>query len=294
MNLFYQKIAKQHQELAILPEKKLIHEFIDNLFAILFSNTSKSFEFEETIKFKFNELEKQFDELVSNFSSKKDQKQQTKIFFNAIPHLHHTALSDAQTIFAKDPAAKSIEEVLYSYPGFFAISMYRFSNQLWKQNLRILARTLSEYAHIKTSIDIHPGAQIGNDFAIDHGTGVVIGETTIIGNNVQIYHGVTLGALTVKKEDAFTKRHPSIEDNVIIYANSTILGGQTIVGKDSIIGGNVCLTYSIPPNSVVYNKNEIKIKTLSKKLKEIPKNTAILTLNYGTTERYLSINESFD
>ncbi|WP_433764260.1 serine O-acetyltransferase [Flavobacterium ginsenosidimutans] len=294
MNLFYQKIAKQHQELAILPEKRLIHEFIDNLFAILFSNTSKSFEFEETIKFKFNELEKQFDGLVSNFSSKKDQKQQTKIFFNAIPHLHHTALSDAQTIFAKDPAAKSIEEVLYSYPGFFAISMYRFSNQLWKQNLRILARTLSEYAHIKTSIDIHPGAQIGNDFAIDHGTGVVIGETTIIGNNVQIYHGVTLGALTVKKEDAFTKRHPSIEDNVIIYANSTILGGQTIVGKDSIIGGNVWLTYSIPPNSVVYNKNEIKIKPLSKKLKEIPKNTAILTLNYGTTERYLSVNESFD
>ncbi|MBS7254752.1 serine O-acetyltransferase EpsC [Flavobacterium branchiicola] len=260
MSSFYKEIAKQHQDLVILPEKKLIHQFIDDLFIILFSNTSKSFESEETIKYKFKLLEKQFDELVLDFSPKSDQKQQTEIFFRAVPHLHKKALNDALTIYAKDPAAKSLEEVLYSYPGFFAISVYRFSHQLWEQDLKLLARTISEYAHIKTSIEIHPGAEIGSDFAIDHGTGIVIGETTVIGNNVQIYQGVTLGALSVKKEEAFIKRHPTIEDNVIIYANSTILGGQTTVGKDSIIGGNVWLTYTVPSNSVVYHKNEIKIR----------------------------------
>lgn len=261
MNSFYQEIAKQHQQLLILPEKKLIHKFIDELFGILFSNTSKSFGCLTTIENKIDDLEKQFDELVLDFApNNENSKQQTKIFFEAIPYLHKKALNDAQTIFAKDPAAKTLEEVLYSYPGFFAISVYRFSHQLWEQDLKLLARTISEYAHIKTSIEIHPGAQIGDDFAIDHGTGIVIGETAVIGNNVQIYQGVTLGALSVKKEEAFIKRHPTIEDNVIIYANSTILGGQTTVGHDSIIGGNVWLTYTIPSNSVVYHKNEMKIK----------------------------------
>jgi len=261
MTSFYQEIAKQHQQLLILPEKKVIHHFIDELFAILFSNTSKSFGLLTTIENKFDELEKQFDELVLDFAPKNENsKQQTKTFFEALPNLHKKALNDAQTIFTKDPAAKSLEEVLYSYPGFFAISVYRFSHQLWEQDLQLLARTISEYAHIKTSIEIHPGAQIGEDFAIDHGTGIVIGETAVIGNNVQIYQGVTLGALSVNKDEAFKKRHPTIEDNVIIYANSTILGGQTTVGKDSIIGGNVWLTYTIPHNSVVYHKNEIKIK----------------------------------
>lgn len=261
MNSFYQEIAKQHQELLILPEKKLIHQFIDDLFIILFSNTSKSYESEATIKYKFNQLKKQFDDLVFDFSPKSDEnRDQTTHFFNAIPSLHKQALNDSLTILTKDPAAKSLEEVLYSYPGFFAIAVYRFSHQLWKQDLKLLARTISEYAHIKTSIEIHPGAKIGSDFAIDHGTGIVIGETAVIGNNVQIYQGVTLGALSVKKEEAFIKRHPTIEDNVIIYANSTILGGQTTVGRDSIIGGNVWLTYSVPSNSVVYHKNEMKIK----------------------------------
>ncbi|CAC9975086.1 serine acetyltransferase [Flavobacterium sp. WLB] len=261
MNSFYQEIARQHQELLILPEKKLIHQFIDELFSILFSNTSKSYGIVAIIENKFDGLEKQFDELVLDFAPKnQNTKRQTETFFEALPYLHKKALNDAQTIFAKDPAAKSLEEVLYSYPGFFAIAVYRFSHQLWKQDLKLLARTISEYAHIKTSIEIHPGAKIGNDFAIDHGTGIVIGETTIIGNNVQIYQGVTLGALSVKKEEAFIKRHPTIEDNVIIYANSTILGGQTTVGRDSIIGGNVWLTYSVPSNSVVYHKNEMKVK----------------------------------
>jgi len=261
MEFFYKEIANQHQNLLILPKKKLIHHFIDELFAVLFSNTSKSFGDVTIIEDKFAELERQFNELVLDFEPKTDKsRQQTKFFFDALPHLYKVALNDAKTILAKDPAAKSLEEVLYSYPGFFAIAIYRFSHQIWKQDLKLLARTISEYAHSKTSIEIHPGAEIGDDFAIDHGTGIVIGETVIIGNNVQIYQGVTLGALSVKKEEAFVKRHPTIEDNVIIYANSTILGGQTTVGRDSIIGGNVWLTYTIPSNSVVYHKNEIKIK----------------------------------
>ncbi len=261
MNSFYQEIAKKHQSLSILPQKKDIHQFIEDLFSVLFSNTSKSFGHLPIIEHKFEVLEKEFNEIVRNYTSdKNDSFKQSINFFEALPELYRKTLNDAETIYAKDPAAKSIEEVLYAYPGFFAIAVYRFSNQLWKQELRLLARTFSEYAHIKTSIEIHPGAQIGDEFAIDHGTGIVIGETTIIGNNVQIYQGVTLGALSVKKEEAFIKRHPTIEDNVVIYANSTILGGQTTVGKDSIIGGNVWLTYSVPSNSVVYHKNEMKIK----------------------------------
>jgi len=261
MNSFYQEIAKQHQSFLILPKKKLIHQFIDELFSVLFSNTSKYAGSLATIESKFQLLEKDFNDLVLDFEPNSDKsRQQTKIFFESLPRLHKKALNDADTIFTKDPAAKSLEEVLYTYSGFFAIAIYRFSHQIWEQDLKLLARTISEYAHIKTSIEIHPGAQIGNDFAIDHGTGIVIGETAVIGNNVQIYQGVTLGALSVKKEKAFVKRHPTIEDNVIIYANSTILGGQTTVRKDSIIGGNVWLTHTIPSNSVVYHKNEIKIK----------------------------------
>jgi serine O-acetyltransferase len=261
MKYFYQEIAKQHQNLMILPKKKLIHQFIDELFSVLFSNTSKSFGSLDTIENRFLELQAEFSELVLDFEPKSNKIQlQTQTFFEALPKLYKKALNDANTILEKDPAAKLLEEVLYTYPGFFAIAIYRFSHQIWKQDLKLLARTISEYAHIKTSIEIHPGATIGDDFAIDHGTGIVIGETAIIGNNVQIYQGVTLGALSVKKEEAFIKRHPTIEDNVIIYANSTILGGQTTVGRDSIIGGNVWLTHTISSNSVVYHKNEIKIK----------------------------------
>jgi serine O-acetyltransferase len=261
MKSFYQEIAKQHQSLLILSKKKLIHQFIDELFSALFLNTSKSFGSEAIIEEKFTDLEVQFNELMLDFAPENiKSRQQTKTFFEALPILHKKALNDAKTIFAKDPAAKSLEEVLYAYPGFFAIAIYRFSHQIWGQDLKLLARMISEYAHSKTSIEIHPGAEIGEDFAIDHGTGIVIGETAIIGDNVQIYQGVTLGALSVKKGEAFIKRHPTIENNVIIYANSTILGGQTTVGRDSIIGGNVWLTYTIPSNSVVYHKNEIKIK----------------------------------
>ncbi|WP_417365720.1 serine O-acetyltransferase EpsC [Flavobacterium beibuense] len=175
--------------------------------------------------------------------------------------LHQKMEDSLKAIFAFDPAAKSRTEVLVSYPGFFAIAIYRVAHELWVNDVPVLPRLISEYVHGKTGIDIHPGATIGDRFFIDHGTGIVIGETSVIGNDVKIYQGVTLGALSVHKEEASVKRHPTIGDNVTIYANATILGGNTVVGNDSVIGGNVWLTNSIPSRSLVYHKSEITIKS---------------------------------
>jgi serine O-acetyltransferase len=158
-----------------------------------------------------------------------------------------------------DPAAKSLREVYLAYPGFYAIAVYRLSTQLLKQGILILPRMMSEFAHGVTGTDIHPGAQIGNSFFIDHATGIVIGETTIIKNNVTIFQGVTLGGIQVKKSMASVKRHPTIESNVIIYANATILGGDVIIGEHSVIGANVCIMESTLENSVVTVQSENKI-----------------------------------
>ena len=173
------------------------------------------------------------------------------------------SMLDAKAIFDCDPAAGDLEEVINIYPGFFAISIYRVANQFWKVGLTKCARIISEHVHSKTGIDIHPAATIGNAFAIDHGTGIVIGQTTVIGDRVKIYQGVTLGALQVSKSLHETKRHPTIENDVIIYSNATILGGETVIGHDTIIGGNVWVTKSIPPNSMVFHKNEIVVRDLS-------------------------------
>jgi serine O-acetyltransferase len=168
---------------------------------------------------------------------------------------------DLDAIFAlnSDPAAKSLREVYLAYPGFYAIAVYRLSHQLLKQEIPVLPRMMSEFAHSTTGTDIHPGAEIGDSFFIDHATGIVIGETTIIKNNVTIFQGVTLGGIQVMKSMASTKRHPTIESNVTIYANATILGGDVVIGENSIIGANVCITASIPENSIVTVKSENKI-----------------------------------
>ena len=152
-----------------------------------------------------------------------------------------------------DPAARSQEEVILAYPGVEAIMVHRVAHELWVRNVAMIPRMMSEHVHGKTGIDIHPGATIGDFFFIDHGTGVVIGETTEIGSHVKLYQGVTLGALSVQKELANSKRHPTIEDDVTIYAGATILGGNTVIGRGSIIGGNVWLTESVPPNSRIYH-----------------------------------------
>lgn len=172
----------------------------------------------------------------------------------ALPEIRRKVHTDAQAALQGDPAAHSIEEVILSYPGIEAVMVYRLAHFLHINGVPIIPRIMSEYIHGKTGIDIHPGAVIGDYFFIDHGTGVVIGETCIIGKNVKIYQGVTLGALSVRKDMSNKKRHPTIEDAVTIYAGATILGGETVIGSGSVIGGNVWITDSIKPESKVYNK----------------------------------------
>lgn len=180
-------------------------------------------------------------------------------FENTFPKIRKKLDLDAQAAVNRDPAAKSLQEIYLAYPGFYAIAVYRLSNQLLKQKIPVLPRMMSEFAHSITGTDIHPGAEIGESFFIDHATGIVIGETTIIKNNVTIFQGVTLGGIQVKKNMASTKRHPTIENNVIIYANATILGGDVVVGENSVIGANVCVTESISKDSVVTVQAENKI-----------------------------------
>lgn len=180
-------------------------------------------------------------------------------FTAQLPVLRAALLRDASAILASDPAAEGLAEVISSYPGFYATALHRLAHALYQRGLPRLPRLLSEYAHQRTGIDIHPGARIGPSFAIDHGTGIVIGETAVIGAHVQMYQGVTLGALRVTKGLRGTKRHPTIEDHVVMYAGATILGGSTVVGAHSIIGGNVWLTESIPSHSRVYHRAHLQI-----------------------------------
>ena len=186
-------------------------------------------------------------------------------FIQALPRLREVLATDVRAAMEGDPAAKSDDEVITSYPGLFAITVQRIAHELYKLQVPGLPRAMTEYAHSFTGIDIHPGAEIGNYFFIDHGTGVVVGETTEIGNRVRLYQGVTLGALSMPKEavESFRnkKRHPTIEDDVIIYSNTTILGGGTVIGARSTIGGNVWLTESVPPDTKVYLKKPELIYT---------------------------------
>jgi serine O-acetyltransferase len=181
-------------------------------------------------------------------------------FLKELPKLRTMLAKDIRAAFDGDPAAKGYDEIIFSYPGIWAIMVNRIAHKLYIQGIPLMPRIMTEYAHGRTGIDIHPGAHIGESFFIDHGTGVVIGETCVIGNSVRIYQGVTLGALSLSKADCkrlrSKKRHPSIEDDVIIYANATILGGDTVVGARSVIGGNVWLTHSVPPDTEVFIRKQ--------------------------------------
>jgi serine O-acetyltransferase len=179
-------------------------------------------------------------------------RQVARELLDALPRLRAVLLEDADAIYHGDPAAVDHDEVIRTYPGFLAIAIYRVAHHFHRRQIPVIPRVLTEYAHALTGIDIHPGAVIGPRFCIDHGTGIVIGETTEIGRNVKLYQGVTLGALSVGKDMARTKRHPTVEDDVVIYASTTILGGNTVVGRGSVIGGNVWLLHSVPPNSRVH------------------------------------------
>jgi serine O-acetyltransferase len=239
-----------------IPNKKSVEIAVKKLFKTLFPFTG-----DITAPFTDTGHKTVRDLLVLIFSGLTDDPVDlTDRLMGRMPEIKTILLKDASFMFESDPAARSLEEVIAIYPGFFAIYCYRIAHELERMSVPLLPRMITEYAHKITGIDIHPGAVIGTPFSIDHGTGIVIGETTSIGNHVKVYQGVTLGALSVDKSKASRKRHPTIEDNVILYAGCTILGGNTVVGHHSIIGGNVWLTESVAPFCVVYHKSEIIVK----------------------------------
>ena len=239
--------------------KTKVQAFTEKLFYTLFDANDSLTESVE-------ELEKSFKE-ISKIASKKPQELCDGVwiqFLEKLPSVLEKLKRDAEYILENDPASNSIEEVYLGYPGFYAIAIYRLSHELYLLDMLLFSRLMSEYAHQITGTDIHAGATIASPFFIDHATGIVIGETTVIEKNVKLYQGVTLGALSVSKEMKNSKRHPTVEKNVCIYANATILGGETIIGKDSVIGGNTWITRSIPEKSLVTNTTitEVKIKEL--------------------------------
>lgn len=252
---FIKKIFDTHQQCTKCPPTSSIILFFNDILGTLFPNFStspaRSLElFEDSVV----ELKQTLHDLLyKNIIDENVSK--TKIvqsFFHNIPNIYDKLLRDVDAMFEGDPAANSPSEVIRSYPGFYAIASYRVANQLAMLGVKNVPRIITENAHSRTGIDIHPHAAIGEYFCIDHGTGIVIGETAIVGDHVKMYQGVTLGALSVSKQDAKIKRHPTIGDHVVLYAGATILGGKTVIGSHSTIGGNVWLTQSIPPNSKVY------------------------------------------
>ncbi|KFE62004.1 serine O-acetyltransferase EpsC [Hyalangium minutum] len=190
-------------------------------------------------------------------------------FMEQLPEIYAWLQQDAESIHKADPAARSVDEVILTYPGFYAIAIFRVAHALHTLGMPLLPRLLTEFAHQRTGVDIHPGATIGRRFVIDHGTGVVIGETTVIGDGVKIYQGVTLGALVVEKNLSNKKRHPTLENEVVVYANATILGGDTVVGWGTVIAGNAWLTQSVPPQSIVTRRTEVRHRVSDVDLGEI-------------------------
>lgn len=259
---FLYHIWNKQQDTESVPSNVQIANWALQLIHLLFPEHNKSsYSQISDIEKKFGCLESDLATILSNTTACQplDYRRIARQFTESIPKLYANLNTDAVAALEGDPAAKSEFEVVRAYPGFFAICFYRIAHQLLLLDIPLLPRILTEYAHSKTGIDIHPGAQIAEYFFIDHGTGTVIGETCCIGKNVKLYQGVTLGALSVDKSMASTKRHPTVEDHVVIYSGATILGGETVVGHHSIIGGNVWLTKSVPPASTVYHTPSIKV-----------------------------------
>lgn len=254
---FIDQLYTDHQRAANFPSPLLVDDWIRTLLQFLFPEYSERHYPNRSVfqrQFETNGLKLLtiLDTLQEELPAPANAIQAN--FYAALPTIRNLLREDAEAILAGDPAARTITEVITTYPGFFAIAIYRIANCLCKLGIPLVPRILSELAHKQTGIEIHPGATIGRRFCIDHGTGVVIGETVEIGDDVKIYQGVTLGALSVKKEMARTKRHPTIEDRVVIYAGATILGGDTVIGADSIIGGNTWIVESTAAKSRIYYK----------------------------------------
>lgn len=240
------------------------YAFLHSLLGVLFPHfDNRHLCYASDITSAFADLKKDLAKLLQRSQCNLEEAKKQEVlanFFAELPSIYDTLVKDAEAILAGDPAAVNLDEIILAYPGFWAIAVHRLSHALYKQGVLVLPRVFSEFAHERTGIDIHPGAEIAEYFCIDHGTGIVIGETCQIAKNVKIYQGVTLGALSVDKSFAATKRHPTIEEGVVIYAGTTILGGETVVGAGSIIGGNVWLTESVPANSRVYHRAEKTIR----------------------------------
>ena len=252
---FLNTLYQAHQECPDAPSPSSVIHFFDELLGTLFPDFArKPFTRVRELELHLQELQLQLRQLLFKCPKQESSKQEAVAgkFFQELPLLHTRLSQDVTAMYEGDPAAQSLREVIRTYPGFYAIAAYRVAHILHSLEVQVLPRIITEHAHSKTGVDIHPAAKIGDYFCIDHGTGIVIGETTEIGNHVKMYQGVTLGALSVNKEDAKKKRHPTIEDHVVLYAGATILGGETHIGHHSVIGGNVWVTRSLAPYTKVY------------------------------------------
>jgi serine O-acetyltransferase len=258
------------------PDKTEIINILENLFTIVYpgfyrDKSRKIYNIDHTVSTKIEDvmyhLNKQI-MIVLKYTREFGEDEQDRLeevsqkacvdFMKTIPKVREYLETDLDAAYDGDPAARSRDEVLFSYPGIFAITVYRLAHELFLLGIPLIPRMMTEEAHSRTGIDIHPGATIGKYFFIDHGTGIVVGETTIIGEHVKLYQGVTLGALSTRGGQTLKnlKRHPTIEDNVTIYSGASILGGNTVIGHDSVIGGNVFITKSVPANTRVSVKNQ--------------------------------------
>ena len=261
-NAFLEEILYKQTHREPVPSNKIIAGWALELIFTLYPELSQFNHVDkDAINNSFVKLEAELVQIMNATKACSDCNNEaiSQTFFANLPSIYYLLNTDIQAIHLGDPAAHSAFEVVRAYPGFYALCFYRIAHALHQLQVPLLPRILTEYAHSKTGIDIHPAATIGEYFMIDHGTGIVIGETALIGKNVKIYQGVTLGALSINKSMALQKRHPTIEYNVIIYSGATILGGDTLIGAGSVIGGNVWLTQSVPQGSLVYHNPEITI-----------------------------------
>lgn len=259
---FYHHIYQKQNLIEAVPSNREIAEWAVNLLNLLYPErlTNPAYSLAE-IEELFDLSHKGLLKILGATKACKDcdHERIAGNFYKDLPELYRRMNTDITATLNGDPAAKIEFEIIRTYPGFLAVSLYRIAHELLQLGIPLIPRILTEYAHSVTGIDIHPGAQIGEFLFIDHGTGIVIGETTVIGSHVKLYQGVTLGALSVDKFMANTKRHPTIGDHVIIYSGATILGGDTFIGHNSIIGGNVWLTKSVLANSTVYHQPAMKV-----------------------------------
>lgn len=261
--LFIDKLYASHQSAQRIPSPSAVCSWLEGLLMAMFPElANRRYNSRRELEQHYRQLKL---ELFTILETMEDMlpvpaEELENAFLGQLPAVHELLHADAEALLRGDPAAVSKTEVIRTYPGFKATAVYRLAHEFHRLGVPLVPRILTEHVHSLTGIDIHPGARIGENFCMDHGTGIVIGETVEIGNDVKLYQGVTLGALSVAKEMAKTKRHPTIQDRVVIYAGATILGGDTVIGHDSIIGGSVWITKSVPPHSRIYYEGYVRQK----------------------------------